>query len=373
MPRELARLPEVRAGPRGRAWRWRPPRWCCCRRCWVPARRSRRRPWWRSRLVILSITVLTGWAGQVSLGQMGFVAIGAAPSAPTSCRRWGWDLALTLPVVGLAGRRWWRSSSACPPCGCRACTWRSITLAFALATTRYLLNPQFFPWVPAEPRRRRARARRVARRRARPTRTTWRSAAFAVVVVRRPRHPPQPHRPGAGRAARERAGGGGLRRVGRAGQAHRVRPVRVRRRRRRRAAGRAAAAGSRSGLFPEADNLVVFTAAVVGGLGSVTGSVDRRPVPEGRRLVPAGRLAPVRLVDRRAARAAAACPAGWAVRCSGPATSACAGWPAGATSSCRAWWPTSASSRTRPRRRSRQRAAAMARTPTAPDDAVGRR
>ena len=35
-------------------------------------------------LIGLSLVVLTGWAGQVSLGQFGFVAIGAAVSARNS-------------------------------------------------------------------------------------------------------------------------------------------------------------------------------------------------------------------------------------------------------------------------------------------------
>ena len=48
-------------------------------------------------VVALSMTVLTGWAGQVSLGQFGLVAVGAICAA----RLGDWNLALLLPVAGL--------------------------------------------------------------------------------------------------------------------------------------------------------------------------------------------------------------------------------------------------------------------------------
>ena len=58
------------------------------------------------------------------------------------------------------------------------------------------------------------------------------------------------------------------------------------------------------GLFPESDNLVVFTAAVVGGLGSVTGSAIGALFLKGGDWFLAD-VAPVRLVDRRAGGPAA--------------------------------------------------------------------
>jgi ABC-type branched-subunit amino acid transport system permease subunit len=48
-------------------------------------------------VVALSMTVLTGWAGQVSLGQFGLVAVGAICAS----RLGDWNLALLLPVAGL--------------------------------------------------------------------------------------------------------------------------------------------------------------------------------------------------------------------------------------------------------------------------------
>ena len=38
-------------------------------------------------LCAVSVTVLTGWGGQLSLGQMAFAGIGALERAPRSCRR----------------------------------------------------------------------------------------------------------------------------------------------------------------------------------------------------------------------------------------------------------------------------------------------
>lgn len=97
-------------------------------------------------LVALSIVILTGWAGQVSLGQMGFVGVGAAVSALATAE-WGLDLTLALVVGGLAG------AAVAVVVGLPALRLRGlhlgvVTLAFGLATTEYLLNWRFFGWVP---------------------------------------------------------------------------------------------------------------------------------------------------------------------------------------------------------------------------------
>ena len=53
-------------------------------------------------IVAASLVVLTGWAGQVSLGHMAFVGVGAAVGGALTDHR-GWDLALALLVAGLVG------------------------------------------------------------------------------------------------------------------------------------------------------------------------------------------------------------------------------------------------------------------------------
>ncbi len=97
-------------------------------------------------VIVLSISIVTGWAGQVTLGQMGVVAIGAALGAKATTD-WGLDLAVAVPLAGLAG------AVVAVLVGLPALRMRGIylavsTLAFAVATVQYFLNPQFFDWVP---------------------------------------------------------------------------------------------------------------------------------------------------------------------------------------------------------------------------------
>lgn len=99
-------------------------------------------------MLAVSIVVLTGWAGQVSLGQVAFFAIGAAAGAKLSVT-WQVDLILTVLVAGAIG------AAAAVLVGLPALRFGGFylavtTFAFALATTSYLLNRSFFDWVPNE-------------------------------------------------------------------------------------------------------------------------------------------------------------------------------------------------------------------------------
>ena len=70
-------------------------------------------------VIALSLTMLTGWAGQVSLGQFGLVAVGALVAVHLGT-------SLPLPIVMLYGgavTAWWPSSWGCRRCGCPACSW----------------------------------------------------------------------------------------------------------------------------------------------------------------------------------------------------------------------------------------------------------
>jgi branched-chain amino acid transport system permease protein len=97
-------------------------------------------------LVALSIIVLTGWAGQVSLGQMAFAGFGGAVGA-LAASEWGLDMALVLLVSGIAG-----SLTAVlvglPALRLRGLFLAVVTLAFALAASAYLLNPKYVDWIP---------------------------------------------------------------------------------------------------------------------------------------------------------------------------------------------------------------------------------
>ena len=99
-------------------------------------------------MVCVSLVVLSGWAGQISLGQVAFFAIGAATSAWVTTR-WHVDLTLALLVGGVAG------ATAALAVGLPALRLQGLYLAvtslvFALTVTAWLLNERFFDWVPSD-------------------------------------------------------------------------------------------------------------------------------------------------------------------------------------------------------------------------------
>lgn len=145
IPRELASLPEVRRAVRvGKLLGW-------VALALVPAVLPDSRVNLAGLIVIfaiigLSLVVLTGWAGQVSLGQMAFVGIGAAVGGWATATQ-GWDLLIALPLAGLAG------AFAAVVIGLPALRIRGLflavtTLAFALAMSTYGLNVQYIKWLP---------------------------------------------------------------------------------------------------------------------------------------------------------------------------------------------------------------------------------
>jgi branched-chain amino acid transport system permease protein len=97
-------------------------------------------------IITMSVVVLTGWAGQVSLGQMSFAGFGGAV-AVYSALHWNLDLSLTLLLAGLVG------AAVAVIVGLPALRLRGFflavtTLAFAMAASAYLLNIQYFSWAP---------------------------------------------------------------------------------------------------------------------------------------------------------------------------------------------------------------------------------
>jgi branched-chain amino acid transport system permease protein len=97
-------------------------------------------------IVAASLVVLTGWAGQVSLGHMAFVGVGAAVGGALTDQR-DWDLAYALVVAGLVG-----ALAAVvvgyPALRRRGLTLAVSTLAFALLVSSYFLNRTIFDWLP---------------------------------------------------------------------------------------------------------------------------------------------------------------------------------------------------------------------------------
>jgi branched-chain amino acid transport system permease protein len=217
----------------------------------------------------LSLVVLSGWAGQISLGQMAFVAIGAAVSAKCTIA-WSIDITLALLVGGLAG------AAAALVVGLPALRLRGLylavtTLVFALAVNSWFLNRQFFDWVPQQRVERLPLFGRID------ISTPTRYYVFCVIVLalvfvalRGVRH---------SRAGRAIVA---MRENELAAQAFSVSPVPVKL---TAFTISGAVAGVAGGLFVHlsqsfdlasysaAESIDVFTAAVVGGLGSLFGGV----------------------------------------------------------------------------------------------------
>lgn len=220
-------------------------------------------------IIIVSIVVLTGWAGQVSLGQLGFAAIGGAVGARITID-WGLDLTLVVLLAGLVGAVV-AVGVGLPALRLQGLYLAVTTLAFALAVTRYFLNPQFFAWVPVEPFD--------------PPKLLGRwdytspdglyflglvSFLVSVVLMLGVRQ---------SRTGRVLVA---IRENERSAQSFGVSVVRAKLTAFALSGFLAASAGAilalyngqfSLGLFPEEENLVAFTAAVVGGLGSFTGAL----------------------------------------------------------------------------------------------------
>jgi ABC-type branched-subunit amino acid transport system ATPase component/ABC-type branched-subunit amino acid transport system permease subunit len=97
-------------------------------------------------MVAVSLVVLTGWAGQVSLGQIAFLGVGAAVGGYLTAER-GLDISIALLVAGLAGALL-AVVIGIPALRVPGLLLAVATLAFAMATSSWLLNPTFNSWLP---------------------------------------------------------------------------------------------------------------------------------------------------------------------------------------------------------------------------------
>jgi branched-chain amino acid transport system permease protein len=144
IPAELASLPQVKAGVR--------------RALWILGAVIVAYPWVMSPsqtnlgalyaiygIVGISLVVLTGWGGQISLGQFGFVCVGAVVGGATTSR-----LGLPFPVALLFGSV--AAAGIAIAVGLPALRIKGLflavtTLAFAVACSTVLLNPSYFGWL----------------------------------------------------------------------------------------------------------------------------------------------------------------------------------------------------------------------------------
>jgi branched-chain amino acid transport system permease protein len=97
-------------------------------------------------VVGLSLVVLTGWAGQVSLGQIAFLGIGAAVGGYLIASR-GWDVSLAVLAAGLAGALA-AVLIGLPALRIRGLFLAVVTLALSLATSSVLLKQHYVSWLP---------------------------------------------------------------------------------------------------------------------------------------------------------------------------------------------------------------------------------
>jgi branched-chain amino acid transport system permease protein len=97
-------------------------------------------------IAALSLVILTGWTGQISLGQLGFAGFGGALAG--AMHAGGWNILTALLCGSLLG------SLVAVIVGIPALRIKGLflavaTITFTSATGSYFLNPQEFSWVPA--------------------------------------------------------------------------------------------------------------------------------------------------------------------------------------------------------------------------------
>ena len=139
IPRELLRLPEVKWALRGlRVALRRVPR-SRCRSCSSEKDTNLAAAVIIYAIIAISLVLLTGWAGEISLGQVAFVAIGSAAAGAANVH---WQLDPFLSFLARGRGRRGRVDHHRPPRAPhpRALMLAVTTLAFAVMTSSFLLN-----------------------------------------------------------------------------------------------------------------------------------------------------------------------------------------------------------------------------------------
>ena len=99
-------------------------------------------------IVALSLLVLSGWAGQISLGQFAFVATGSTVGAWLTLH-WHMDVLLVMVVAGSIGAVV-AVAIGIPALRIRGLFLAAATLAFTFAANAYFLNASHFSWIPSQ-------------------------------------------------------------------------------------------------------------------------------------------------------------------------------------------------------------------------------
>lgn len=98
-------------------------------------------------IIALSMWVLMGWTGQISLGQFGFVAVGSTAGAWMTLH-WHMDISLQLAVAGVLGAAV-AVLIGIPALRIRGLMLAVATLAFGFGANFYLLSSSHFSWIPS--------------------------------------------------------------------------------------------------------------------------------------------------------------------------------------------------------------------------------
>ena len=97
-------------------------------------------------IIGISLVVLTGWGGQISLGQFGFVCVGAViGGATTDQPRPAVPRRLLTGTAAAAGMA--AVAIGLPALRIKGLFLAVTTLAFAVACSTVLLNPSYFGWL----------------------------------------------------------------------------------------------------------------------------------------------------------------------------------------------------------------------------------
>lgn len=94
-------------------------------------------------MIGISLVILTGWGGNISLGQFAIVGCGAV-AAGNVMQRWNLDMFVTLLIAGLVGA-FIALLIGLPALRIQGLFLAVTTLAFAVALDSYFLNPTNFP------------------------------------------------------------------------------------------------------------------------------------------------------------------------------------------------------------------------------------
>ena len=97
----------------------------------------------------ISLVILTGWAGEISLGQIGFFGLGAAMAGKLYSL--GWNFFICVGVAGLVGLVF-STLVGLPSLRIRGPFLAVATIGFAYFVSVFVLDPAYFPWFVIEGR-----------------------------------------------------------------------------------------------------------------------------------------------------------------------------------------------------------------------------